>query len=114
MIPEININNDQRPQTRQNPGTANARVNTQRSSQVQPSRKRYYFNNNRDTYMNNDSWDHAVLELLSEIEFLEESQGGIDSLFDKLCETIITEKDQPIQDLLKGYLNITNPIGTAH
>ena len=112
MIPEINISNDQRPQTRQSPGTANATLNTHRSNQVHPRRKRYYFNNKPDTYMNNDSWDHAVLELLSEIEFLEESQREIDSLYDKLCETIFTENDKRL--LSSSYSRSTKKLFKYH
>ena len=112
MIPEINISNDQRPQTRQSPGTANATLNTHRSNQVHPSRKRYYFKNKPDTYMNNDSWDHAVLELLSEIEFLEESQREIHLLYDKPCETIFTEHDKHL--LSSSYSRSTKKLFKHH
>ena len=43
--------------------------------------------------MNNEIWDCAVLELLTDLELAKQTEVDIGTLYDKVCKTILCEKD---------------------
>ena len=43
--------------------------------------------------MNNEIWDCAILELLTDLELIKQTEVDIDTLYDKVCKTILCEND---------------------
>ena len=56
--------------------------------------KKYNFGNIPDSFMNNPEWQQSLLKSIQKLENVKNIQSDIDSIYETLCNTLLTEVDK--------------------
>ncbi len=66
--------------------------------------RRYYFNNVNERFMNNETWDLAMNDIIESLHTNAVSRTKLDEIYSKFCQHIYNEMDSYIRysDALEG------------